>query len=90
MSPSTFHIHMFWIKEMGIHAGSMRTGASSRGETIQVNGEVLEYQISGTKYKGTSFVIVPYISDNSLCKGQCRMPYEISRMGVRNLPTANI
>ena len=34
---------MFWIKEIGMHAGSMRT--SSRAETIQVNGDLLDYQL---------------------------------------------
>ena len=49
MSPIIFHIHIFGIKEMGMYACSMRTGASSLAETIQVNGEVLEYQIQGNQ-----------------------------------------
>ena len=43
MLPFLFYTYMFEIKEMGVYAGFMSSGASSGTETIQVNGEVLKY-----------------------------------------------
>ena len=73
---------MFLIKDMGWHAGSMRNGASSGAETIQVNREVLEYQIQGnTLLLRRKYATIAYVRDNAVC----RMPYEMCRTRVRIL-----
>ena len=64
---------MFWIKEMGKYAGSMRTRALSGAETIHVNGEVLEYLIQGNQH-GYCVVHTPQ------CRTYGTMPYAVCRM----------
>ena len=73
MLPINFHIHVFWIKEMGKYAGSMRSRALSGAETIHVNGEVLEYLIQGNQH-GYCAVHTP------LCRTYGTMPYAVCRM----------
>ena len=58
---------------MGKHAGSMRTRALSGGETIHVNGEVLEYLIQGNQH-GYCVVHTPQ------CRTYGTMPYAVCRM----------
>ena len=64
----------------------MRSGASSRAETIQFNGDVFEYQMQGNQRcycaVHTLYEAIAYIQDNAVC----RIPYEICRTGVRILP----
>ena len=64
---------MFWIKEMGKYAGSMRTRALSGAETIHVNGEVLEYLIQGNQH-GYCVVHTPQ------CRTYGTMPYAVWNM----------
>ena len=72
---------MFWIKEMGKYAGSMRTRAVSGAETIHVNGEVLEYLIQGNQHGYCAvhtpqcriYATMPYIRHNAVC----RMKYAV-------------
>ena len=73
MLPINFHIHVFWIKEMGKYAGSMRTRALSGAETIHVNGEVLEYLIQGNQH-GYCALHTP------LCRTYGTMPDAVCRM----------
>ena len=64
---------MFWIKEMGKYAGSMRTRALSGAETIHVNGKVLEYLIQGNQH-GYCAVHTPQ------CRTYGTMPYAVWNM----------
>ena len=71
--PINFHIHVFWIKEMGKYAGSMRTRTLSGAGTIHVNGEVLEYLIQGNQH-GYCAVHTPQ------CRTYGTIPYAVCRM----------
>ena len=72
MPPFIFYTYMFGIKEMGMYAGSMRNGVSSRIETIQVNGEVLKYQVRGNQrlMRNIHDNSCMYIPDNRMYYGE--------------------
>ena len=74
---------------MGMYAGSMRTGASSRAETIQINGQ---WGVAGVPNTEELALLLfrTYATIAYMCTGLCRMPYEIRCTLVcilSNMPT---